>query len=129
MARRCRSRRAPQKIRGSLEMRGSMAHVEVLSDVEQMSVEFHGIGRPIMIEVFQKLRRIFYVVDVHFNNSSCADFFATGDILAPFLAYIFEVLLVNKRLGIPTNPPRPPPVNPLHVPNVARRGQCQVPWD
>ena len=73
----------------------------VLERIDQLPMELHGIDDRRYLEVVRKLKRTFYVVSVHFNNWSCAP---DAD---PFPSRTYQVLLVNKRLGIP-NPSAPP---------------------
>ena len=45
------------------------------------------------VDVLRKLKQVFYVAHLHFNNWSCMQ----G--IAPFPASAVEILLVNKRIG------------------------------
>src|SRR6185503_4428522 len=47
----------------------------------------------------RKLKRHFHLVSVHFNNWRCSEDFA------PFPNFAYQVLLVNKKAGIPGDPP------------------------
>jgi hypothetical protein len=79
-------------------------------------------GRPIImkIDVDRKLKRFFHVVHVHFNNWSCVD------TLKPFPAWAYEVLFVNKKLGVldPSKPAGRP--SPLDARNNPEQPDCQV---
>jgi hypothetical protein len=67
----------------------------VLRQIDQLSIELHGVRGDKTVEVLKRLHQFFYVAHLHFNNFSCQ-----GD-LAPFPAWAYEVLFVNKRLGVP----------------------------
>lgn len=64
-----------------------------LERIEQMSVEFHGVHDEKFVRTIWRLKTLFWIAHVHFNNYSCLD----G--LAPFPAWAYEVLFVNKRLA------------------------------
>ena len=66
----------------------------VLDQIDQLAVEFHGTNRQRFREAIAKLKRTFYIVNLHFNNFSC-----TPD-QRPFPAWAYEVLFVNKRVGV-----------------------------
>jgi hypothetical protein len=65
------------------------------------------------------LKQHFYVANVHFNNFTCQD----G--LAPFPAWAFEALFVNKKIG--TRDPSGTPVapQPLDARNNPGLPDCQ----
>jgi len=67
----------------------------VLSRIDQMPMELHGVNEPRFLELVRKLKRTFYLVSLHFNNHACA---ADAD---PLPAWAYQVLFVNKRLGVP----------------------------
>jgi hypothetical protein len=96
---------------------------EALGTIDQMLVEFHRTEEPRFLGVVERLKRTFYIVDVHFNNHSCS----TSD--RPFPAWAYEVLLVNKRIGIIDEAdPSPAGPNPLNTPNKADLPDCQAGW-
>jgi hypothetical protein len=66
----------------------------VLDRIDQLAVEFHGTTSPRYVAALRKLKRTFYLVHLHFNNFACSD--AVG----PFPAKAYQVLLVNKRIGV-----------------------------
>lgn len=66
----------------------------VLDQIDQLAVEFHGVNTARARLVLAKLKQTFYIANLHFNNYSCAAN------VRPFPAWAYEVLLVNKRLGI-----------------------------
>jgi hypothetical protein len=94
---------------------------QVLDNVDQLVVEFHGFRKHQGLELIAKLKRIFYIANVHFNNFACTWW------CTPLPAVSFEVLLVNKRLGIP-DPANPWAVhpNPLDTPNDPSEADCQA---
>jgi hypothetical protein len=97
----------------------------VLDQIDQLAVEFHGTNEPRFREVIQKLKRDFYIVNLHFNNYSCARS------NWPFPAWAYEVLLVSKRVAILDRNHRAQ-VSPLNAPNKPTAYDCQsitwVPW-
>ena len=92
---------------------------EVLATVPQIPLEIHGIDRK-FLDLVQKLKRTFYVVSVHVNNHTC-----TPD-AAPFPGPVFQVLLVNKRLGVLDPDGRPhQPGSPPDAPDWSSGPDCQ----
>lgn len=71
----------------------------VLERFDQLPMELHGTSDARFLEVVQKLKRQFYLVHLHFNNWAC-----TND-EAPFPSRAFQVLWVNKRVGVAGPPP------------------------
>lgn len=67
--------------------------------IVQMPMELHGSDTPDILEGIRKLKKHFHLVSLNFNNWSCgADF-------APMPAWAYQVLLVNKNVGIAGPPP------------------------
>jgi len=93
----------------------------VLQQIDQMAIELHSRGgdRRTLAAVM-KLKQYFYVASLHFNNFSCRE-----DI-APLPADVYEVLFVNRRLGVPGGSGRAGPPARLLAPNVAERKDCQA---
>jgi hypothetical protein len=92
----------------------------VLQQVDQLSVEFHGVEEDGQAEVFRKLAGVFDVVNVHYNNWTCEP------AAAPFKAKAFEVLFVNKKLGVVDPNAAMVSPNPLDAPNNWQRPDCQA---
>jgi hypothetical protein len=67
---------------------------EVLGWIEQLPMELHGVDEQRFVEVLRKLKRTFYLVNVHFNNNGCSDWWS------PLPARSYQVLFVNKRIGV-----------------------------
>jgi len=67
---------------------------EILEQIDQMAVEFHGIEEQKSLAVVQRLKKFFEVAHIHFNNASCV----RG--MEPFPAWAYEVLFVSKRLAV-----------------------------
>ena len=93
---------------------------EVLRRFDQLTIEMHGVDRPLNVAVVQKLKRTFHVAHLHINNYSC------GEAYRPFSGWAYEVLFVNKRLtrrlpGTVTLP------HPLDTPNNPDTADCQLP--
>lgn len=93
----------------------------VLDRIDQLAMEIHGTDRW-FLEMVRKLKRTFYFVHLHYNNYACTILKSS-----PLPASAFQVLLVNKRIGIldPTKTPILP--NPLDAPDWAQGQDCQVP--
>ena len=94
---------------------------ELLASIPQLAMEMHGFDDPRILEVLRKLNRSFYLVNLHFNNWSCTSK------AAPLPAWAYQVLWVNKRIGVidPTAPV-PAPMSPLNAPDSPTRSDCQL---
>jgi hypothetical protein len=95
----------------------------VLERFDQLAMEIHGANED-FLEMVRKLKRTFHVAHLHFNNSACAVRWA------PLPSRAYEVLFVNKRIGI-HDPSLPQPVlpHPLDAPVNLIRPDCQAPLD
>lgn len=94
---------------------------EVLDAIDQMPMELHGADGRRFLEGVRKLKRTFFVVNVHFNNWSC------NEELEPMPAWAYQVLLVNKRLGQVDGSVEPPaPSSPLNAPDFPDSPDCQA---
>jgi hypothetical protein len=95
---------------------------ELLASIPQLAMEMHGFDDPRILEVLRKLKRDFYLVNLHFNNWSCTSK------AAPLPAWAYQVLWVNKRIGV-VDPaaPVPAPMSPLNAPDAPTRPDCQLP--
>jgi len=91
----------------------------VLQQIDQLAVEFHGIEEERFIAVINHLRRFFYVAHLHYNNNSCSEWFV------PFPAWVYEVLFVSKRLGVPDEAGAFTEPHPLDTPNNPDKPDCQ----
>lgn len=94
---------------------------ELLASIPQLAMEMHGFNDPRILEVLRKLKRNFYLVNLHFNNWSCSSR------AAPLPAWAYQVLWVNKRIGI-VDPavPIPAPMSPLNAPDSPTWPDCQL---
>jgi hypothetical protein len=94
---------------------------ELLASIPQLAMEMHGYNDPKILEVIRKLKRNFYLVNLHFNNWSCTSK------AAPLPAWAYQGLWVNKHIGIldPTAPV-PAPMSPLNAPDSATWPDCQL---
>ncbi|HXT71478.1 MAG TPA: hypothetical protein VN700_17110 [Vicinamibacterales bacterium] len=72
---------------------------ELFDSIVQMPMELHGTDAQEVLDGLRKLKRHFHLVSVHFNNWRCSEDFA------PFPNFAYQVLLVNKKAGIPGDPP------------------------
>jgi hypothetical protein len=97
----------------------------VLDTIDQLVVEFHGTNVATARDVIEKLKQHFYIVNLHFNNYSCTR------AQRPFPAWAYEVLFVNKRIGVLDRAKRTE-VSALNAPNRPDTYDCQtlswVPW-
>ena len=94
---------------------------ELLASISQLAIEMHGFNDPKILEVLRKLKRNFYLVNLHFNNWSCTSR------AAPLPAWAYQVLWVNKRIGV-VDPmaPVPAPMSPLNAPDSPTWPDCQL---
>jgi hypothetical protein len=60
---------------------------ELLASIPQIAMELHGFDDPRIVEVLRKLKRNFYLVNLHFNNWSCTPK------AAPLPAWAYQVAL------------------------------------
>ncbi len=93
----------------------------LLERIDQIAVEFHGVGEDRFVDTVRHLKRFFFVASLHFNNYSCS-----ADI-QPFPAWAYEVLFVNKRLGVLDPSPAAVRMSPLHALNGPDLEDCQAP--
>ena len=95
---------------------------ELLSSIPQIAMEMHGYEDPKIVAVLRKLKRNFYLVNLHFNNWSCTSK------AAPLPAWAYQVLWVNKRIGV-LDPaaPVPAPMSRLNAPDSPTWPDCQLP--
>jgi hypothetical protein len=92
---------------------------EVLEQIDQLAVEFHGAEDKKYLAAVERLRKFFHIAHIHFNNFACA-----GG-LDPFPAWAYEVLFVSKRLGV-VDPSRTVDApHPLDAPNNPAFADCQ----
>jgi hypothetical protein len=98
---------------------------DVLRRIDQLAVEFHIINDFYTVndvkylEVVRRLKRVFHVANLHFNNFGC-----TGGV-EPFSTWAFEVLFVNKRLDRLTFARPAPQPHPLDARNNPGAPDCQ----
>lgn len=91
----------------------------VLDRIDQLAMELHGTTER-YLDLVLKLKRTFRVAHLHFNNQSCALRFA------PFPSWAYQVLFVNKRVGVPdAAAPAPALPHPLDAPDYAQGRDCQ----
>ena len=94
---------------------------EVLNTFDQMPMELHGIDDEKFLKVVQKLKKNFWLVNLHFNNFGCAPQFA------PIPGYAYQVLFVNKRIGVLDPSKGTPPPSPLNAPDNPAGADCPLP--
>jgi hypothetical protein len=94
---------------------------DVLNTFDQMPMELHGIDDDKILKVVQKLKKNFWLVNLHFNNFGCAPQFA------PMPGFAYQVLFVNKRLGVLDPSKGTPPPSPLNAPDNRDGPDCPLP--
>lgn len=95
----------------------------VLARIDQLAMEIHGTDRQFLTLV-RKLKRTFHPVHIHYNNQACTPRFK------PFPAWAYQVLFVNKRIGILDRVQRPPILpHPLDAPDYSMGKDCQTPLE
>ena len=94
---------------------------ELLASIGQITMEMHGSDNPKILEAIRKLKRNFYLVNLHFNNWNC------GSATAPLPAWAYQTHWVNKSIGIvdPAVPVRAPS-SPLNAPDSPTWPDCQL---
>lgn len=100
---------------------------DVLRQIEQLAVEFHWVHDEERrwvederyLRVVRRLKQLFHVGHIHFNNHSCV-----GG-LTPFPTWAYEVLFVNKRLTTVDTSRSPGGLHPLDAPNNPKVADCQ----
>lgn len=94
---------------------------EVLDRIDQLPMELHGMNEERFVAVIQRLKTKFHLVNLHFNNHVCTPH---PDALP---AWAFQVLFVNKRLGVlDASVPSPVPQSLLNAPDSAELPDCQA---
>jgi hypothetical protein len=94
---------------------------ELLASIPQITMEMHGYDDPKILEVIRKLKRHFYLVNLHFNNWSCTSK------AAPLPAWAYQTHWVNKRIGVlDPEAPIPAPMSPLNAPDSPTWRDCQL---
>ncbi len=93
----------------------------VLDRMDQLAMEIHGADERFLALV-RKLKRTFHFVHLHYNNQACSQRHR------PLPAWAYQVLLVNKRIGV-RDPKRPAPTlpHPLDAPDYVLGRDCQAP--
>ena len=95
---------------------------EVLDTFLQMPMELHGINEAKFVEIVRRLKRKFHLVSLHFNNYAC------DPASAPLPAWAFQVLWVNKKVGVlDPDAASPAPMSPLHARDNVLAPDCQLP--
>jgi hypothetical protein len=91
----------------------------LFDSIVQMPMELHGTDNAEVLEGLRKLKKHFYLVSVHFNNWNCSTEFA------PFPNWAYQVLLVNKNVGIIGTPPAGSPTRESALaPDKPRSAEC-----
>ena len=95
---------------------------ELLASIPQITMEMHGSDDPKILEAIRKLKRNFYLVNLHFNNWSCTPK------TAPLPAWAYQTHWVNKHIAIVDSAASiPAPMSPANAPDAPSRPDCQLP--
>ena len=94
---------------------------ELFRQIDQMAIELHGSDDAKFLQVVRRLNQFFHVANLHFNNYSCTPGFE------PFPTWAYEVLFVNKRLGVADPGKRAEIPHPLDARNDPKAADCQTP--
>src|SRR5262249_8683471 len=94
---------------------------DLLASIPQIAMEMHGFDDPKIVEVLRKLKRNFYLVNLHFNTWSCTPK------AAPLPAWAYQPHWVNKHIGL-LDPaaPVPAPMSSLNAPDSPTWRDCQL---
>jgi hypothetical protein len=94
---------------------------EVLNQIDQLAIEFHGVNEQQFVSVVARLKEFFHVAHLHFNNHAC------DPNIQPFTAWAYEVLFVSRRLGKidPSGTWTGGGLHPLDAPNHPGVPDCQ----
>lgn len=92
----------------------------VLRQIDQLTIELHGIDEDRFLVVLRRLKQSFYLANVHFNNFACASE------IGPFPATVYEVLFVSKRVAVRSWFGRAGAPPGLTTPNNPQTRDCQT---
>ena len=92
---------------------------EILEQIDQMAVEFHGVEDRKSLAVVQRLKKFFEVAHLHFNNARCV----RG--MEPFPSWAYEVLFVSKRLAVVDPSRKAGGLDPVDARNIPYFLDCQ----
>jgi hypothetical protein len=95
---------------------------EAFQNVDQIAIEFHSQNKLRYVEyidLIKKLKKTFYIAHIHFNNHTCTK------LHKPFPSWAFQVLMVNKKVGILDEGRKPVLPNPLDEKDNAELPDCQ----
>jgi hypothetical protein len=98
---------------------------EALQNVDQIAIELHmGFHKDQdekkYLDLIKKLKNTFYIAHIHFNNQAC-----TKGLDTPFPSRAFQVLMVNKKIGILDEGRKPVLPNPLDEKDNPDLPDCQ----
>jgi hypothetical protein len=94
----------------------------VLDQIDQLPMELHGVNEQRFLDLVRRLKKKFYVVNLHFNNHGCTRQ------SYPLPSWVYQVLLVSKRIGIlDPSATTPPHISPFNAPDSTFHPDCQLP--
>lgn len=83
---------------------------ELWASIPQLAMELHGYNDAKIVEVLRRLKQHFYLINLNYNNWSCTRR------AWPLKAWAYQVLFVNKRLGVlDSSAPVPAPPSALNA--------------
>ena len=92
---------------------------ELFDTIVQMPMELHGTDTQDVLDGLRKLKKHFYLVAVHFNNWRCSTDYA------PFPNFAYQVLLVNRKIGVVGEAPAgAPTLASVLAPDNTRAPEC-----
>lgn len=95
---------------------------ETLQNVDQIAIEFHKKQDKLKyIDLIKRLKKKFYIAHIHFNNQAC-----TKGLDVPFPSWAFQVLMVNKKVGVLDEGKKPVLLNPLDEKDNPDGPDCQT---
>lgn len=93
----------------------------LFEQIDQLAMELHLADDPRNLDVIRRLKQHFHLVNLHFNNHTCST------TTSPLPASVFQVLWVNKRLGVvDPSAPVPAPYSALNAPDRPDAPDCQL---
>ena len=95
---------------------------DVLARIDQLPMELHGVDEARFLDGVRRLKQHFHLVNINFNNWACSPE------AAPLPGPVYQVLFVNKRIGVLDEAaPVPAPPSPLNALDNPAMPACRMP--